>query len=359
MKKICLIVPSLSSGGMERVMSEIANYFSQKMDVEVHIILLLNKKKHFTLNKTVKLHEPIDKKRFIFFRILIFLRKTIMKIKPDTIISFGSMYNSFVMLSCFGLENKIKIYLSDRSNPYRNTYFTMKKGGDERHDGFLHFILKRFFYRRAYGILCQTKLSMQLEHKSLKHRNIIYFPNPISLKQNSDNSRENIILNVGRFIGSKQQELLVDIFQRINNKKWKLLFLGDGETLESVKERVLDDFKENIIFGGNVENVASYMRKSKIFAFTSRSEGFPNALAEALATPLASISFDCIAGPSDLIVDNYNGFLVSNNNSNDYLSRLKILMENEELRELFEKNSLSEMKKFEKEKILEDLLKII
>lgn len=356
MKKICLVIPTLSSGGMERVMSEIANHFAKKTEIEVHLILLIKKDRHFSIDEKVKIHEPEAYNSTSFFKILWYLRKLITTIKPTSVISFGSMFNSFVMISCFGLENKIKIYLSDRSNPYRNTYLTLKKGGDQRHDGLLHFLLKRIFYKRAHGILCQTKLSMDLERKSLKHKRLIYFPNPVRLNDNNTNKRDNVILNVGRFIASKQQSYLVEIFQNINNKNWKLVFLGDGDTLNHVKELVREDFKDNIIFEGNKKDVQSYLNRSKIFAFTSRSEGFPNSLAEALSTPIASISFDCVAGSSDLIINEVNGFLIPIDDIQDYTLKLKEMMESEELRDNFEKNALIEIQKFEREIVLDNLL---
>ncbi len=118
---------------------------------------------------------------------------------------------------------------------------------------------------------------------------------------------------MGRFISSKQQSLLINIFDTIDDNNWKLIFLGDGPKLQELKSKAKTKKSfGRIIFEGNVSNVDEYYAKSKIFAFTSNSEGFPNALAEAMSAGCACISFDCIAGPSDLIKDEINGYLIDN-----------------------------------------------
>ena len=62
---------------------------------------------------------------------------------------------------------------------------------------------------------------------------------------------------------------------------------------------------------GNVSDIDSLYQKVQVFAFSSKSEGFPNALGEAMSAGLASIAYDCPAGPSDLIQHEQNGFLIS------------------------------------------------
>ena len=360
LKKIMLVVPSLTAGGMERVMSVIANNFAARNEVELHLVLLLNDKVAFDLHKNVIVHVPnhgTSNPVLRFFKVLTFLRGHIKHIRPEVLLSFGSMYNSFVMIACIGLQKNMRVFLGDRSNPYRNTYFTLKKGGDERHDGILHFILKRIFYKRAHGILVQTRLSYKIESETLKHQNLIYFPNPIKAVEHKEAVKENIIINVGRFIPSKQQLSLVKMFNEINDKNWKLYFLGDGPEFEKVKLYVKDNNVDGVVFVGNVSNVDDYYRISKIFAFTTRTEGFPNSLGEAMTVPLACISYDCVAGPADLIKDNHNGFLIPQNDTEMFTEKLRLLMNDEALRHKFEQNSLEHMKNYNEKNVLDSLYK--
>ncbi|MEI6881922.1 MAG: glycosyltransferase, partial [Bacteroidota bacterium] len=210
---------------------------------------------------------------------------------------------------------------------------------------FLRFIL----YKNTDGIICQTHLSMLNISRITKHRNIKVIGNPIrKISKREKYQRENIILNVGRFISSKQQINLIEIFASIEHEGWRLVFIGEGQYLDEARKKVFElGLEDKVTFVGESNNVDEYLNRSKIFAFTSILEGFPNALGEALETPLSCISFNCIAGPSDLIINNYNGFLINNNDFVEYKRKLQILMVNDKLREYFERNSTTKMKEFE------------
>jgi len=355
-KKLAFVIPSLKVGGMERVMSEIVNYLVALDDYEVILILMSNRENHYGLKENIQIIRPNDQDQRNMFNTFLYLRKTLKRIRPYSLLSFGSMYNSFVILASLHLN--INVYVSDRSNPRRNTYFTLKKNPIERHDGFVHFLLKRILYKRTKGIFAQTKLSKSIEENTLKHKNVVYIPNPIKHIRNENNKgRENIILNVGRFIKTKQQIVLIDIFDEIQNYDWRLVFLGDGPELEDAKKYAAKlKTSERIIFEGNVTNVDKYYKKAKIFAFTSMSEGFPNALGEALNSNLACVAFDCEAGPSDLIINDYNGFLVELNNVEKYQEKLSLLMSQKDLRKRFIENSKIHMNEnFNRDKILKKI----
>ena len=141
---------------------------------------------------------------------------------------------------------------------------------------------------------------------------------------------------LGRFIPSKHQQQLIRYFAAIRPVGWRLIFLGEGAGLEEAK-RVAQEcgVENNVVFAGVIENIDDYYLKSKIFAFTSTSEGFPNALGEAMAGGCACMSFDCEAGPSELIEDGVNGFLIKEMDHQTYQEKLSILIQNKDLRRTF------------------------
>lgn len=94
-----------------------------------------------------------------------------------------------------------------------------------------------------------------------------------------------------------------------------------------------------VLFPGYQKDVDLFLSKSKIFAFTSIIEGYPNALIEAMATPLPPVCFDCIAGPSDIIQDGKNGFLVDIGDVNTFSARLQLLIDYPEIRERIQKEA--------------------
>lgn len=362
-KTICLIVPSLLSGGMERVISEIANDFSNRKDIEVHLIILTKQARFYSLADNVIIHEPEFKtkgvnKLFTTIRVLFFLRKTLKKINPYSFLSFGGKYNSFVMLSSIGL--KLKKYISDRNSPQINSRLSFKNNSVYKTGSGFQYILKHILYPGATGIVVQTETAKKIEIERLRHSNIICIPNPVRKISFEGEPKEKIILNVGRFVATKQQELLIEIFSKIDHKDWKLVFAGEGPLLKHAKKLAAElKLESNVEFAGNRTDIDKLYQRSEIFAFTSVSEGFPNALAEALNTPLATIAIDCIAGPGDLIEDGYNGFLVPLANIKEYQNKLTMLMTDVELREKFKTNSIVKMKNFEYDVIMNSFYDVI
>lgn len=341
---------------MERVMSEIANELV--LDKHLSVVLILTSKPtvFFNLNTAIAVYHLKENN---FLLKLFELRKLIKDIKPESVLSFGSMYNSFVLLALLFVPTKI--YVSDRSNPYRNNKFTIKKGGIERHDGLFHYFLKRILYPTATGILVQTKLAEKIESKRNPIEKIHYFPNPIKqITLNTNLDRENIILNVGRFVATKNQKDLIDIFNLLNQPDWKLVFIGDGPLLKELMYYASQkETSGKIHFYGELEDVDSYYSRAKIFAFTSLSEGFPNVLGEAMLADLALISYDCVAGPSDIIENEVNGFLIPVNDCLDYKNKLELLINDSDLREQFISNSQEKKSKFDKKIIVENLKEIL
>jgi GalNAc-alpha-(1->4)-GalNAc-alpha-(1->3)-diNAcBac-PP-undecaprenol alpha-1,4-N-acetyl-D-galactosaminyltransferase len=265
------------------------------------------------------------------------------------------MYNSFVLLFSRGLG--INVYVSDRSNPYRNTELTFRKDPIKRHDGILHYFLKKILYKKAAGILVQTEKAKEIEANFSGHHNIILFPNPVrDIKEYPEEDRENWIINVGRFINTKNQLFLIEAFGKIRFGDWKLVFAGDGPQLEKAK-KIANDLKlsDHIYFLGNVNDVDRYLRKSEIFAYPSTSEGFPNALTEAMKSSLACIAYDCVAGPSDIISDGINGILVEVGDRLEFQNKLEELMKDSSKRSEFQNTSAKAMDKFNKDEIIENL----
>lgn len=324
--KICFIASSLSSGGMERVLSELAIYFSFQHYIQVSLITITKSNIFFDLPQSILIYQPSFKfshypRLISIVKTFYFIRKHLKEIKPNKVISFGGKYNSFVILTAAFLS--IDIFISDRSIPGKS------------YGKFLD-LLNPLLYKNTAGIIAQTEKAKEIISRKIKHNNVKIIGNPFRIKKISKAVRENIILNVGRFISSKQQDLLLDFFSGLKLDNWKLIFIGDGPELINVKKlSVRLRIQNKVEFLGLVKDIDAYYFKSKIFAFTSNSEGFPNVLGEAMAAGCACISFDCTTGPSELIDDGINGFLVPVGDNGQYIKKIKLLIDNEELRAKF------------------------
>jgi len=337
-KKLALVIPSLKVGGMERVMIELSHYLSLKPNLEVFLILLGENHKFFNLPINITVIEPkfnLNNKFYYTIQIFLYLRRTIKNVQPDALLSFGEMYNSFVLLSTLFLSTKI--YVSDRSKPDKDW-------------GVLHNLLRRIIYRRANGIISQTSYSKTFLKKEVGHSNIVTIPNPIrqTIHVNHLFKRKKVILTVGRLIKSKRIDILLDIFERSYINGWELWIVGDGPEMDNLKKIVSDKGLDSVVvFFGSQSNVYTFYNQASIFAFCSESEGFPNALLEAISFQLPCISFDCVAGPNDIIDHGDNGFLVKMYDLNQYGIYLNMLMHDENLRWAFGQKSLKKSKLFD------------
>lgn len=355
-KAVCLVIPSLQAGGMERVMSELATYFSKKDTLEVHIVLYGSLRERFyQVPDNVKVHLPdfSYRSRFRFIYILVtlfYLRRKIRSIDPFSILSFGELWNSLVLISMIGL--RFPVYISDRCSPIR-TY------------SWFHRILRHQLYRRAKGIIAQTDKAQEIYSMMFKHKNIVVIGNPIrEIAASESIKKEKKVLMIGRLIESKNQYRLIDMFLRINLKEWQLVIVGYDHLKQShfdrLKELIVNSKAEDRVFlEGKRDDVERYYLKSEIFAFTSTSEGFPNVIGEAMSAGLPVIAFDCIAGPSEMITDGKNGFLIPLNDYDQFQDKLKRLMLEESLRARLGNNARQDIKRFSLDMVGEKYYKLL
>jgi len=339
--KIALITPSLKAGGLEKVVSMLASYGAGKYSIVV--IMLTSEKPFFTLDEKVQLTQtPLkittSNKVKRFFTNGYWLRKTITAIEPNIICSFGEKYNPYVLLSLAGLN--IPIYVANRASPM--TYLKGYRG-----------IITPMLYKLASGVILQTQKSEDLLQPRYHMKNTCVIGNPIDIVY-PQNKGKLIILNVGSIGGNKNQDWLISYFNELKSKKalWELHFLGDG-VKRKYCEGLVDSYgiQDKVVFHGVKKNPKAYYTNASIFAFTSTSEGFPNALAEAMAAGCACIAYDCVAGPSDIIDDGISGFLIPVGDEEQYKEKLQLLMMDEELRRRFGEAAREKMKQFEASKI--------
>jgi len=339
---IAIVTSSLKVGGMERVASRLANELSEKPFLKVIVIALSNRNRFYKLSPKVEYYHcntSEDLRRVgKALSYICYLRKILKKLSPKVMLSFGDRYNHIALLSSVGLDH-FK-FISNRQNPHLS-------------NGKMIDMMNSITYKWADGIIVQTSEAKDVLSQKYPNNNIQIIPNPIKQVKTYNSERRNVILNVGRFGDSKNQSELVEVFGSLLNKKdWKVHFYGDGPKKPTTRS-VIDNKSLSgrvYIFPFTCE-IEKIYKESSIFAFTSLSEGFPNALAEAMASGCACIAYDCVAGPSDIIDDGINGFLIPVGDEEQYKEKLQLLMEDEELRRRFGAAAQEKIKQFEASKI--------
>jgi glycosyltransferase involved in cell wall biosynthesis len=351
-----MVIPSLQAGGMERVLSELASYFSLDNKLEIHIVLYDNLREIFyPVPGKISIHKPEfnfnNKWRLLnTLRTFVYLRKTVKRIRPDSVLSFGEYWNSFVLLALSGLS--YPVYISDRCSPVKK--FSR-----------FHTILRKVLYPGAAGIIAQSEMAKEIYATQFSSTEIRVIGNPIrNISTGSADQKEKIVLMVGRLIKTKHQDKLIELFMEINAPEWKLVLVGYDHLKQNNFERLqtlinTNNCQDRIILTGKQADVDKFYASSSIFAFTSSSEGFPNAIGEAMSAGLPVVAFNCIAGPSEMVIDNYNGFLVPLFDYNQFRDKLEILMKDKDLRDRFGKNAKETIKQFSISSIGDKFLEFI
>ena len=347
-KKIVITVPTLSVGGMERAVINTASQLAL-MGFEVVIFTLSSDEIFYDIPQGVKvvIGKKKKDKRGLFFISLFKLRLFCCNFKPDYLFSFSGMHSSYVILAVLGL--KLNLYVFHRSNPYI-IY------------GRINNFLNKILFPLASGLVVQTLEAKSFFQKKYKTENVVVFPNPIRSFDSSylNLEREKIVLSVGRLVPSKDFGRLIRIFKKSYVEGWKLVIIGDGPLFGELSVLIEDiGMKDKIKLIGFQKNIDFYLFSSSVFAFTSKSEGFPNALLEAMCAGLACISFNCPTGPSDILIDGKNGFLVAMNDEQTYVDGLKKLMKDDDLRLKFSKEAQLLKGKHCPDKVIRDFINAI
>ena len=322
-KKICFVGGGLKGGGQERALTSLANYYASK-GYEITIINLFKTEQFFDLENNITVIWPdIDRNKFPRFlyalHIMFFLRKSIRNSKTDVILSFGEWFNSFVILST--RLSGIPLYVTDRMGPELKISLLLE-------------ITRKILYRFATGIIAQTHTAAEIIRKKTQATNIVVIPNPVNCIDTDTSIKKKQIVTVVRLSKEKGNIILVEAFAMLKQPDWTLHIVGDGKERFSLENKVAELGIENkVFFYGHLKNFSQILGKSEIFVLPSFYEGFPNALLEAMSIPLACVSSNCIAGPSDIIENYINGILVKTADVNMLADALQRLITDDNLRQ--------------------------
>ena len=329
MNRLTLILPKLTAGGTERTAVELANYFSDQ-NVDVTIIVMFKKQVFFELNGEVTLIEPnwnptskLGKKLYWVY-LWFYLRKSIKKSKPDSILLLG-----YILIGLLVIWNKkYALYFSNRTNPYRSRFM-----GNPALNKLYH-ILYRLLKYRVNGIIAQTEVAKEFYVKRFSCP-VKVIPNSLKkMHYYSELKKEDIVITIGRCVPEKGQKYFIDLVSQLQIRfpMLRFILIGDGPELQGLKKYAEDlKLRDKIEFLGFTEDVDYYLAISKYFVLTSVTEGYPNVLIESMAQGCIPFSFDCVAGPSDIISTGENGFLAEVGNVAQLGSDIQWLIENPHL----------------------------
>ena len=367
--KLVYITPALyMAGGVERVLTLKANYFTEHFGYDITIILtegkdrplfypLSNKIKVINLN--IGFEElwtcSFVKKVFVYLKkqrqFKKSLTKELMRIRPDITVSLLRREINFINDIKDG-SRKIGELHVNRAN-YRNF--------EASDSNFIKNLFAKFWMLSLVAKLKKLDRFVVLTEEDKdawpELKNICVIPDPLSfIPTKHSELKEKRVIAVGRYVFQKGFDLLLQAWSKIEKlyPDWQLAIFGDGDRTPYEKQmKALEIDNKRCHLNGPTSNIQQEYINSSIFVFSSRFEGFGMVLVEAMACGLPVVSFDCPCGPKDIVKDGKDGILVEKGNIDLLGSSLSILMNDESLRQSMSKEGLNNVQRFRIDKIAE------
>ena len=372
--KIAFCTPALySTGGVERVVSFKASFFAEQLGYDVTIIVTEGRGRdcYFPLSDRVKVinfelgFEELWRVSFLkkVFLYLIkqrqykrLLKTELMRIRPDITISMLRREINFLTDIQDGSKKIGELHVN-RAN-YRNF--------EANESNILKRLFAKFWMRSLVGKLRRLDQLVVLTDKSKASwpelSNVTVIPDPITILREKETVNSvkfavagkrgvgvNRVVTIGRYAYQKGYDLLLQAWAEVErtrkeergrrneemreSENWTLDIYGQGDQTDYrqlMAELGIDSNRCHL--NGPVENVVKAYQESSIFVLSSRFEGFGMVLIEAMACGLPVVSFDCPAGPDEIITDGVDGLLVPSGDVHALAEKLMVLMSDENLR---------------------------
>ncbi len=360
---LTLVIFSLSGlgGGMERSATNLVNSWAER-GYEVSVLTLNSPDavplyplaNHIDV-RALSLNQPATSKLTAIkemIRSAWIIRKNIAELKPDAVVAFGDQTCVLTIAGCLGFG--LPVIVAERTHP---GHYAIGKGWGT---------LRSFLYPRAAALVAQTSDISKWYTDNLASPPVYVIPNSVMVAKSSSatepQDERKTVLGVGMLTGVKRFELLIKVFSSLAAKftMWDLIIYGEGPDRAKLEKLIeAEGLSGRVLLPGRVENIISCMKSADLFVLTSRTEGFPNALCEAMVSGLPVISFDCPSGPADIIRPGIDGILVSSGDGASLAKEMAGLMENERLRVELGSRAKELSERFSLEKVMgkwEDLI---
>ncbi|WP_373598231.1 glycosyltransferase [Paraclostridium bifermentans] len=342
MKKITFQLTNMGiAGGVERVVSIWANYFSQNHDIE--IVTENQQTSFYNLEKNIKMGKLnyFSNIKFLpIIRLIIIYKFLKSREDGETII-----FNKYIPTTSIYILRKLGLFKN-----LNLIYFA--HSGTSQFINFYKFYQTKQIFNAYDKVICLYE-DLNKESKLIKREKIVIICNPTAIKVSEEYKADSKnFLTVGRLSYPKGYDMLIDSWNIVSKelKDWKLLIVGSGELEYELKEKCRELSLENSIeFIPATKNISQYYMDASIFLSSSRYEGLPMVVLEALEAGLPIVSYDIDANKK-LVTD--NGILVESYNIEKFAEAMIKLAKDKSIRQEMSVNSKRYSKEYDIENIV-------
>jgi glycosyltransferase involved in cell wall biosynthesis len=331
-RRLTLLIPGLTGGGAERVMARMANHWAAQGDHVTLVTLsgtaddayqLDSKVQRVALDLQATSH-GIPSALTGNWRRVRAVRRAIDQSRADVVISFLDQMNVITLLATIG--RSCPVIVSERVDARYHTIGTAWN------------TLRQLTYPHSSCLVVQTEALAQHYQQLMRRNRIEVIPNgvePPAFELLPMAQRRKVIVAAGRLVQQKGFDLLIEAFALVaqQHAAWCLEIYGTGPLHDSLQEQIdRHGLADRIALKGWCSDLQSVLARSSLFVLSSRYEGFPNVLLDAMACGAACAGFACPSGPEEIIRDSYDGLLVEPQNVEQLAASLGQLLGDEPLR---------------------------
>jgi len=357
-KKIFIFIPSFESGGVERNAVIVANSLMEK-GYDVSVVYCRKINAQFT-----KLSKDIKKIKLNRLPYLPFIHERIVDAVSSALFGFFVLQkivdNKSVMISfqsnvvAIVLAKLLRVKVIVRlSNHYSNVEFEKSKLRK------ISEYLKKILYKRADVVIANSQeladdysrvlecpvqvVYNPIDIDGVKHKAKKPIFDEIFIKKNKP-----VIIGIGRLCVQKNFGFLIRSFAKsIQKVDAYLVIIGEGSERQKLEKLIKSlNLEGSVILMGHKDNVFPYLKRSDIFVLSSLYEGMPNALIEAVALKIPSISTNIKTGPKEILLNGEGGRLVEVNNIDDLRKAIVFRLLEQEVAQKAAENSFSQLDRF-------------
>lgn len=309
--RVLLMIPTLGPGGAERVMTSLAEGLVRNGH-EVFLLTLSGRDTDFyavpagvsrialaAMGNSRHLGDAL----LANLRRILAVRRAIVAVKPDALLSFMTSMNVLTVLASVGLC--VRVVASERVDPASYS------------SGRVWNQLRLCTYRHLDALVVQTADAQRWFRERLPRLHIARIVNPLAVQSATPADTipvpKPFVLAAGRLVHQKGFDLLIRAFGTVARDvpAMRLAIAGEGPDEASLRALAAElGLSARVLFLGRVSALPALMREATAFILSSRFEGFPNVLLEALDQGVPTIATDCPGGSREILRDGTCGLLV-------------------------------------------------